>query len=58
MIAAAHHISLSHLHRLVQEEGSGETVAAWIRGRRPAGAHRDLANPALRSTPVHTIADR
>ena len=58
MIAAAHHISLSYLHRLFQEEGSGETVAAWIRGRRLAGARLDLADPALRSTPVHTIAAR
>lgn len=58
MIAAAHHISLSYLHRLFQEEGSGETVAAWIRAQRLAGARRDLANPVLHSTPVHTIAAR
>lgn len=58
VIAAAHHISLSYLHRLFQEEGSGETVAAWIRGQRLAGARRDLANPALGTTPVHTIAAR
>ncbi|KOU60222.1 AraC family transcriptional regulator [Streptomyces sp. MMG1533] len=58
VIAAAHHISVSYLHRLFQEEGSGETVAAWIRAQRLAGARRDLANPALRTTPVHTIAAR
>lgn len=57
-IAAAHHISLSYLHRLFQEERSGETVAAWIRGQRLAGARRDLANPALYTTPVHAIAAR
>lgn len=58
MIAAAHHISLSYLHRLFQEEGSGETVAAWIRAQRLAGAARDLTNPALHATPVHTVAAR
>ncbi|MCX5557856.1 AraC family transcriptional regulator [Streptomyces sp. NBC_00038] len=57
-IAAAHHISLSYLHRLFQEEVRGETVAAWIRSRRLEGARRDLADPALRATPIHTIATR
>ncbi|MEH0443898.1 MULTISPECIES: AraC family transcriptional regulator [unclassified Streptomyces] len=58
VVAAAHHISLSYLHRLFQEEGTGETVAAWIRSQRLAGARRDLANPALLTTPVHVIAAR
>ncbi|MCX5263389.1 AraC family transcriptional regulator [Streptomyces sp. NBC_00199] len=58
VVAAAHHISLSYLHRLFQEEGTGETVAAWIRGQRLAGARRDLADPALYTTPVHVIAAR
>ncbi|MDX3802515.1 AraC family transcriptional regulator [Streptomyces sp. AK04-3B] len=58
VVAAAHHISLSYLHRLFQEEGTGETVAAFIRGQRLAGARRDLANPALHATPVHVIAAR
>jgi AraC-like DNA-binding protein len=58
VVAAAHHISLSYLHRLFQEEGTGETVAAWIRGQRLAGARRDLADPALLATPVHVIAAR
>ncbi|AVV42713.1 AraC family transcriptional regulator [Streptomyces sp. ID05-04B] len=58
VVAAAHHISLSYLHRLFQEEGTGETVAAWIRGQRLAGARRDLADPALLTTPVHVIAAR
>lgn len=57
-IAAAHHISLSYLHRLFQEEVRGETVAAWIRSRRLEGARRDLADPALRATPIHAIATR
>ncbi|MER6558773.1 AraC family transcriptional regulator [Streptomyces sp. NPDC001027] len=58
VVAAAHHISLSYLHRLFQDEGTGETVASWIRGQRLAGARRDLANPALLATPVHVIAAR
>ncbi|MFM9693529.1 AraC family transcriptional regulator [Streptomyces europaeiscabiei] len=58
VIAAAHHISLSYLHRIFQEDTPGETVAAWIRVQRLEGARRDLADPNLASTPVHTIATR
>ncbi|MFD9118079.1 helix-turn-helix transcriptional regulator [Streptomyces bottropensis] len=58
VIAAAHHISLSYLHRLFQQDTPGETVAAWIRAQRLEGARRDLADPNLSSTPVHTIATR
>ncbi|MGX2994223.1 AraC-like ligand-binding domain-containing protein [Streptomyces sp. JNUCC 64] len=53
-IAAAHHISVGHLHRLFREEGV--TVGALIRSLRLQHAHADLANPALRTTPIHTIA--
>lgn len=55
-LAAAHHISVSHLHRLFQ--GDGTTVAAWIRGQRLERARRDLTDPALRAEPVHRIAAR
>ncbi|MDV6288324.1 helix-turn-helix domain-containing protein [Streptomyces sp. UP1A-1] len=55
-VAAAHHISSQHLHRLFQQEGV--TVAALIRHRRLEQAHRDLADPALLDTPVQTIAAR
>jgi AraC-like DNA-binding protein len=58
VIAAAHHISLSYLHRIFQQQRQGETVAAWIRSRRLEGARRDLADPALRATPIHVIAAR
>jgi AraC-like DNA-binding protein len=58
VIAAAHHISVSYLHRVFQQHTRGETVAAWIRGRRLEGAHRDLADRSLRTTPVHVIAAR
>ncbi|MEU3565467.1 helix-turn-helix domain-containing protein [Kitasatospora sp. NPDC006786] len=55
-VAAAHHISVSYLHRLF--EGEEETVAAWIRRQRLERARRDLADPALAATPVHAIAAR
>ncbi|MFD5629849.1 MULTISPECIES: AraC family transcriptional regulator [unclassified Streptomyces] len=58
VIAAAHHISLSYLHRLFQEEESGETVAAWIRAQRLEGARRDLSDPASHGTPIHAVAAR
>lgn len=58
VIAAAHHISVSYLHRVFQQHTRGETVAAWIRARRLEGAHRDLADRSLRTTPVHVIATR
>jgi AraC-like DNA-binding protein len=55
-IASAHHISVGHLHRLFRSRGV--TVAGWIRRQRLEGARRDLADPALRDTPVHRIAAR
>ncbi|MGW0711861.1 helix-turn-helix domain-containing protein [Streptomyces sp. NPDC002643] len=57
-IAAAHHISLSYLHRVFQQQSRGETVGAFIRRRRLEATHRDLADPALRATPIHTVAAR
>ena len=56
-IAAAHHISLSHLHRLFREEGT-TTVAAWIRRQRLERTRRDLTDPALRHTAIHQVATR
>lgn len=56
MVAAAHHISVSHLHRLFQERGI--SVAASIRLRRLQHACADLADPAMATVPVHTIASR
>ncbi|MCE7009420.1 helix-turn-helix domain-containing protein [Kibdelosporangium philippinense] len=53
MIAAAHHISLSYLHRLFREEA--ETVAAWIRVQRLESARRDLATG---TAPIHAVAAR
>ncbi|MFG2290780.1 helix-turn-helix domain-containing protein [Streptomyces sp. NPDC048595] len=56
VIAAAHHISVSYLHRLFRYEEA--TVASWIRLRRLEAAYRDLADPALHTTPIHAIAAR
>jgi AraC-like DNA-binding protein len=55
-VAAAHHISLSYLHKLFHAEDV--TVAGWIRRRRLEAARRDLADPALASRPVAVIAAR
>ncbi|MGD3109420.1 helix-turn-helix domain-containing protein [Streptomyces sp. YGL11-2] len=55
-IAAAHHISLSYLHRLFQHED--DTVAGSIRCQRLERARRDLADPAQHAIPIHTIAAR
>ncbi|MEV4998566.1 AraC family transcriptional regulator [Streptomyces niveus] len=55
-IAAAHHISTRHLHRLFQSHG--HTVAAWIRSQRLEHARRDLTDPALAYHPIHAIAAR
>ncbi|XVQ16090.1 molybdopterin cofactor-binding domain-containing protein [Spirillospora sp. CA-255316] len=55
-IAAAHHISVSYLHRLFQADGV--TVSAWIRRQRLERARQALADPALRTVPVHHIAAR
>ncbi|MEU4732880.1 helix-turn-helix domain-containing protein [Streptomyces sp. NPDC023588] len=55
-VAAAHHISVSYLHRIF--EGEQTSVAALIRHQRLESARRHLADPALRSMPVHLIAAR
>ncbi|MEU7104024.1 helix-turn-helix domain-containing protein [Streptomyces sp. NPDC046215] len=55
-VAAAHHISLSYLHRIF--EGEQVSVAAWIRQQRLESARRDLADPALRGLSVQRIAAR
>ncbi|QKV74244.1 helix-turn-helix domain-containing protein [Amycolatopsis sp. Hca4] len=55
-VAAAHHISDRCLYRLFQRQG--KTVAGWIRHRRLERCRHDLADPALRSSPVHAVAVR
>ncbi|GAA0211697.1 helix-turn-helix domain-containing protein [Actinomadura nitritigenes] len=56
MIAAAHHVSLRHLHRLFESQDT--TVAAWIRHRRLERCRRDLTDPAMAAESVSGIAAR
>ncbi|WP_285787644.1 helix-turn-helix domain-containing protein [Micromonospora sp. NBRC 101691] len=56
LIAAAHHISLRHLHKLFHDEGM--TVAGRIRELRLERCRSDLADPLLRDRPVHAVAHR
>ncbi|MGW4896108.1 AraC family transcriptional regulator [Kitasatospora sp. NPDC004240] len=58
LIASAHHISLSHLHRVFTDQSQGETLAAWVRAQRLERARRDLADPSLGSLPIHAVAAR
>ncbi|MGP4015052.1 AraC-like ligand-binding domain-containing protein [Saccharopolyspora sp. 5N708] len=58
MIAAAHHISVSYLHRIVRSCWHGTTLTEWIREQRLEHARQDLADEAQRATPVHHIAAR
>ncbi|MER6693577.1 helix-turn-helix domain-containing protein [Streptomyces minutiscleroticus] len=53
-VATAHHMSLSYLHRLFQDDGI--TVSAWIRRQRLERIRRDLTEPALFSISVQRIA--
>lgn len=55
-VAAAHHVSLSHLYRLFEDED--DTVGALIRRLRLERARRDLADPAQRAVPVRDIGAR
>ncbi|WBB58430.1 helix-turn-helix domain-containing protein [Streptomyces sp. WMMC500] len=56
LIAAAHHISVSYLHRLFQVEG--DTVSGWIRHQRLERARSDLADSALGHLPIHRVGAR
>ncbi|MGA6153801.1 AraC family transcriptional regulator [Stenotrophomonas sp. NPDC087984] len=56
VIAAAHHISVSYLHRLFQPEQ--DTVTTYIRHQRLERIRRDLADPAQHTVPLHHIAAR
>ncbi|MFI8962694.1 helix-turn-helix domain-containing protein [Streptomyces sp. NPDC053493] len=55
-IAQAHCVSVRTLHRVF--EGYGQTVAQIVRRERIGRCRRDLADPALRSTPVAAIGAR
>lgn len=55
-IAAAHFISIRHLHGLFREKGT--TVSTWIREQRLEKCRRDLIDPLLAHLPVGAIAGR
>ncbi|MET9558293.1 AraC family transcriptional regulator [Streptomyces sp. NPDC006645] len=57
-LAAAHHISVSHVHSVFRTLGHPTTLAAWIREQRLERARRLLTDPAQRATPIHHIAAR
>lgn len=56
VVAAAHHISVRYLHKLFSSNEL--TVAERIRHRRLEHCHQDLADPRLRSRPIHAVAAR
>ncbi|SEH03691.1 AraC-type DNA-binding protein [Nonomuraea solani] len=56
VIAAAHHVSLRHLYRLFEADGT--SVAAWIRHRRLERCRADLADPALEDRLVGAVGAR
>jgi AraC-like DNA-binding protein len=56
IVAAAHHVSVRHLHRLFEAQDT--TVAAWIRRRRLERCRRDLADPAFIAVPVSAVGGR
>lgn len=56
IVAAANDVSVRYLHRLFETQEA--TVAAWIRRRRLERCRRDLADPAMRTVPISTIAAR
>ncbi|MGW0709235.1 helix-turn-helix domain-containing protein [Streptomyces sp. NPDC002643] len=55
-IAAAHHISVRHVHRLFQHEGT--TVSRWIQHRRLEACRRALSRPAHNPPALTAIAHR
>ncbi|MEU1517484.1 helix-turn-helix domain-containing protein [Streptomyces sp. NPDC005811] len=55
-IAAAHHLSVRHVHRLFQQEGT--TVGGWIRHRRLEACRRALGRPARDAPALTAVAHR
>ncbi|MCZ2811724.1 helix-turn-helix domain-containing protein [Modestobacter sp. VKM Ac-2979] len=55
-IAAAHHVSTRHLHKVFSRHAL--TVAGHVRGRRLDRVRRDLEDPVRRGEPVAAIARR
>lgn len=55
-IAAAHHVSVSYLHRMFRAHDT--TVGTWVRNQRLEHARRDLADPRMSRVAIHRIATR
>ncbi|MFF9810677.1 helix-turn-helix domain-containing protein [Streptomyces coeruleorubidus] len=55
-IAAAHHMSVRHLHRLFEAEET--TVSRWIQHRRLEACRRELGRPGRHGPAVTAIAHR
>ncbi|GGW67523.1 helix-turn-helix domain-containing protein [Streptomyces xantholiticus] len=55
-IAAAHYISVRHVHRLFQDEGT--TAGRWIQHRRLEACRRELGRPGRNAPAVMAIAHR
>ncbi|MER5436648.1 helix-turn-helix domain-containing protein [Streptomyces sp. NPDC002588] len=55
-IAVAHHISVRHIHRLFQYEGT--TVSRWIQHRRLEACRRALGHPARNPPALTAVAHR
>lgn len=55
-IAAAHFISVRHLHGMFHEQGT--TVSAWVRTRRLENCRRELQDPLFNQESVTEIAAR
>ncbi|MEV7531630.1 MULTISPECIES: helix-turn-helix domain-containing protein [Streptomyces] len=55
-VAAAHHISVRHLHALFQD--AGVTVGDHVRRRRLERIRRDLVDPSLAHLPAYALAAR
>ncbi|MFD0277396.1 helix-turn-helix domain-containing protein [Kitasatospora sp. NPDC127111] len=55
-LADRHGISLRYLHKLFQRQGT--TVNGWVRGRRLAAAHRELAEPGASRRAIAAVGAR
>lgn len=55
-VAAAHHVSVSHLHRLFSARDT--SLSTWIRRLRLERTRRDLRDAVQHDVPIHTIASR
>ncbi|MGW5144686.1 AraC-like ligand-binding domain-containing protein [Rhodococcus koreensis] len=56
MVAAAHHISVRHLQKIFEADGT--PVGGWIRERRLEQCRRDLLDPRLCHLPVAAVGAR